>query len=79
MHGCKQRAVIFEVFILWLRNQHQFSHDIIRIKMIPRDLPYNESRRTKTHHGNKLQLVSMPLLYIEVYQYGFLACTDIRY
>ena len=61
MHGCKQRAVIFEVFILWLHNQHQFTHDVIRIKVIPRDLPYNESMRTKTHRGNKLQFVSTQL------------------
>jgi len=36
----KQSAVTFEVFVLWLRNQHYYTHDAIGIKMTHRDLPY---------------------------------------
>jgi len=37
---CKQRAVTFEVFVLWLRNQCYYTRDVIGIKMTYSDLPY---------------------------------------
>ena len=64
MHDCKQSAIIIKVFILWLRNQHHFTHDVIRIKMIYRDLPYNKSMRTKTPRENKSQIISMQIVYM---------------
>jgi len=47
------------VFIQWL---HQFTRDVIRIKMMPRDLPCNESMRTKTCCGNTFRLLAWKLL-----------------
>jgi len=43
----KQSAVIFKVFVLWLRNQRYYPHDVIGIKMAHRDLPYCKSIRLK--------------------------------
>jgi len=50
MHTCKQSAVTFEVFVLWLRNQHYYTRDVIGIKMVYRNLPYHEGIRAKTHY-----------------------------
>jgi len=63
-HDRKQSAVIVEVFILWLCNPHHFTRDVIRTKIIPRDLPYNKSMRTKTHCENKFQIISTQTVYI---------------
>jgi len=41
-HTRKQSTVTFEVFVLQLRNQCYYTHDVIGIKMIHRDLPYYE-------------------------------------
>jgi len=54
MHTCKQSAVTFEVFVLWLRNQHYYIHNVIGIKMTYGDLLYYEGVRVKTHCKNKL-------------------------
>jgi len=35
----KQSAVIFEVFVLWPRNQCYYTRDVKGIKMTYRDLP----------------------------------------
>jgi len=43
----KQSAETFEMFVLWLRNQHYFTCDVIGIKMTHRDLPYYEAIRPK--------------------------------
>jgi len=43
----KQSAVTFEVFVLWLRNQHYYTRDAIGIKMMYRMM-------TKTRHEYKL-------------------------
>jgi len=43
----KQSTVTFEVFVLWLYNQHYYTCDIIGIKMTYRDLPYYEGIRLK--------------------------------
>ena len=64
MHDCKQSTIIVEVFILWLRNQCHFTRNVTRIKMIPRDLPYNKIMRTKTRHENKDQIISTQIFYI---------------
>jgi len=43
MNACKQSIVTYEVFVLWLHNQHHYNtHDLIGIKMTYRDLPYYE-------------------------------------
>jgi len=34
MNTRKQSAVTFEVFVLWLCNQHYYTHDVIGIKMM---------------------------------------------
>ena len=52
MHGCKQSAVTFEVFIVWLCNLCHSTRDVISIKMIPRGLPYDQSIGTKTCREN---------------------------
>jgi len=44
---CKQSAVTFEMFVLWLRNQCYYNCDVIGIKMMHRDLPYYEGIRPK--------------------------------
>jgi len=54
MHTRRQSTVTFEVFVLWLHNQCYYTHDVIRIKMIHRDLPYYEVMRAKTCCENKL-------------------------
>jgi len=36
----KQNTITFKVFVLWLRNQHYYTHNAIEIKMKYRDLPY---------------------------------------
>jgi len=51
---CKQSAVTFKVFVVWLRNQYYYTHDVIGIKMTHRDLPYYEGIRAKTRHEYKL-------------------------
>jgi len=51
MHTPKQSAVTFEVFVLWLCNQHYY---IIGIKMMHRDLPYYKGIRAKTDCEYKL-------------------------
>jgi len=38
----KQSTVTFKVFVLWLRNQRYYTHDVIGIEMTYRDLPYYE-------------------------------------
>jgi len=45
----KQNAVIFEVFVLWLRNQRYYTRDVIGIKMTYRNLSYYEGISPK--HG----------------------------
>jgi len=50
----KQSAVTFEVFVLWLCNQHYYTRDVIGIKMTYRDLPYYEGIRAKTRREYKL-------------------------
>jgi len=54
MHASKQSDITFEVFVLWLCNQHYYTHDAIGIKMTYRDLPYYEGIRAKICHENKL-------------------------
>jgi len=54
MHTCKQSAVTFKVFVLWLPNQRYYTRDAIGIKMTYRDLPYYEGIRAKTRHEYKL-------------------------
>jgi len=61
MHDYKQSTVTVKVF---LYNQHHFNIDVIRIKMIPRDLPYNKSIRTKARCENKFQIISMQNAYV---------------
>jgi len=39
---CKQSAVTFKVFVLWLLNQCYYTRDVIGIKLVYRDLPYCE-------------------------------------
>jgi len=53
-HTCKQSAVTFEVSVLWLCNQHYYTHDVIGIKMMHRDLPYYKGMRAKTCDEYKL-------------------------
>jgi len=43
MNTRKQNAVTFKVFVLWLRNRHYYTHDVIGIKMTHRDLPVKVS------------------------------------
>jgi len=43
-----------EVFVLWLHNQRYYTHDVIGIKMMYRDLPHYEGIRAKTHREYKL-------------------------
>jgi len=50
----KQSTVTFEVFVLWLHNQHYYTRGVIGIKMTYRDFPYYEGIRAKTHHEHKL-------------------------
>jgi len=54
---CKQSAVTFEVFVLWLHNQCYYTCDAIGIflkKMTYRDLPCYEGIRAKTRCEYKL-------------------------
>jgi len=65
----KQSIVTFEVFVLWLCNQCYYTHDVIGIKMMHRDLPYYEGIRPKhvvninfTKTSTKItQIVYIPL------------------
>jgi len=50
-HTCKQSIITFKVVVLWLHNQHYYTHEI---KITYRDLPYYEGVRAKTHHEYKL-------------------------
>jgi len=61
---CKQSAVTFGVFVLWLRNQCYYTRDVIGIKMMYRDLPYYEGIRAKTHHEYKISTKITQTLYI---------------
>jgi len=62
----KQSAITFEVFILWLRNQHYYTRDVIRIKMTYRDLRYYEGIRAKTccEYKNKHKKSCKPFTYL---------------
>jgi len=51
---CKQSTGTFKVFVLWLRNEHYYTCDVIGIKMMHRDLPYFEGIGAKTHCEYKL-------------------------
>jgi len=53
-NSCKQSAVTFEVFILWVRNQRYYTRDVIGIKVMYRDLPYYKGIRAKTGCEYKL-------------------------
>jgi len=54
MNACKQSAVTFEVFVLWLHNQHCYTRDVIGIKMTHRNLLNCEGIRAKTRREYKL-------------------------
>jgi len=43
------------MFVLWLRNQRYYIHDVIGIKMMYRDLPYYEGISAKTCREYKLK------------------------
>jgi len=50
-------TVTFEVFVLWVRNQYYYTHDVIGIKMTYRDLPYYEGIRPK--HAMNINLTKI--------------------
>jgi len=56
---CKQSAVTFEVFVLWLCNHCYYTCDVIGIKMMHRNLPYYKGIRTKTCCEYKLHKNSL--------------------
>jgi len=51
------------VFVLWLRNQHYDTRDVIEIRMTYRDLPYYEGIRTKTHREYKLHKIGTKIMH----------------
>jgi len=66
MYTRKQSAVTFEVFVLSLHNQHYYTRDVVRIKMMYRDLPYYKGVWAKAHceyklHENKHENHANPL------------------
>jgi len=55
----KESTVTFEVFVvLWLRNLHYYTRDIIGIKMMHRDLPYYESQRRADTNKRHQKLIT---------------------
>jgi len=60
----KQSAVTFEVFVLWLCNQHSYTCDVIGIKMLHRDLPYYKGIKAKPSREHKLHEKIMQTIYI---------------